>query len=681
MPWSALTSVWARTPDACWDPYLAWADARGFIGLEAALARCGQGSACAAPALRRVPVAFELVPPLPPASQGSAAYKQLRKEIWPPLAQVGTRFASSDVPIELLPLFLDPFVQQHLPRVELCLPVRTSAHPSDRKAFAAALKNPAPLPSASTGPQVFAAVIDDGCAFANAAFVRPGASGKAPLPRIERLWFQEDRHVGVKPAGIGFNKRDLAQALAAGWRAPRLDEAACYAALEAMLRARAGAAAANDWKACMRGSAAHGTHVLDVMAGNPNPLALRYRYGSKADVASSARMIFVQLPRAAVADTSGSSMTTNVFEALAYIGGVIGARGSVVVNLSYGALAGPHDGSTLLEEAIDHLHDSDERFRAIVLPAGNGYELRAHARVPARNDGRWHEMPLQLLPADPTDTFVELWYAPQGTEGRGDAVIDVELVAPDGSLSGPVALGECKVLRDCAGALPKAAVLHVKRPIAGGGKPMVLVAFAPSVTGDATLPTTRHGVWTIRVRNRGGQEIPVDAWIERDDSAFGSGRSRSQAAFLSEGVGIAPGHPHAASSPIERKATLNSFAHGARSLVAAGCSLRPVRLARYSASGPGRRGGWAGADLTAPCEHTPGTALLAAGTRSAQPAYMNGTSVAAAALSRQCINATAIGELPAPDPKPLDPPPGDHPGGIALPDPALRRGRGLLKPL
>jgi hypothetical protein len=130
---------------------------------------------------------------------------------------------------------------------------------------------------------------------------------------------------------------------------------------------------------------------------------------------------------------------------------------------------------------------------------------------------------------------------------------------------------------------------------------------------------------------------------------------------------------------------LNSFAHGEKPEVAGSYSLRSTvagepgdptqAVAHYSASGPGRKGVWKGPNVCAPSEESPAIGLLAAGTRSASPAYMNGTSVASAVLARQRIN----GAAPPPTRGVLDPG-GSHPGNVAYPDPVLRRGAGRLEP-
>jgi Subtilase family len=685
--WTNLVSrtldniCWPKLADRAIDPYIVWADATEFSSFDAAFKRANEDPRDALTD-RIVPILFELVWPESGAevTHASAAFTSLHASLAAAPVSVTKHFRTARVPLWALKYLFDPDLQKLIPRAELGVPTRT---PDNYRAIADLLSQPSST-DPSQVPVAYAAVIDDGCAFANAAFVVDRTYEK-PKSRFHRLWFQEDLRLFGK--GIGFSSSDIEAFLQDGWTAHRIDEAKCYASMDEYLQSvPGGRAIARDWRRQMRSPATHGTHVLDVMAGAPNPLAHpRYGYGERKDPATGAKLIFVQLPRAVVADTSGASMNVHVADALAYIRSVVHQQDQVVVNMSYGALAGPHDGSTLLESAIDEFLANHQHFRKMVLPAGNGYDSRTHARIDASSDGSWREIRLQLLPDDPTDTFVEIWYEPSpSSAGGATAVIDLEIRAPDGSSSGVVAAGEFKELPSLAcGKLPRAAIIHLRHPIAGDRKKrQALLALAATRTADTRRDVAPHGVWAVRIRNRGGLTVPVDAWIERDDSPFGSGRSRSQATFLSAGTEPAPAAPHAATYPISRQACLNSFAHGKRTTVVGGCALRPVQLAKYSASGPGRRGPDIGPNIVAPCEDTPGSGLLAAGTRSAMAVYMNGTSVASAAAARQYLNeVAACRKLPKPDGKVLLPKPNRHPEPIDYPDPKLRRGRGLLKPL
>ena len=97
------------------------------------------------------------------------------------------------------------------------------------------------------------------------------------------------------------------------------------------------------------------------------------------DAASLPDIVAVHLPRRGVADTSGSALKVQVLDALHYIVERAGPQADVVVNLSYGTMAGPHDGQHDPREAIDELVATARGRLTVVLPAGNSYEARCHA--------------------------------------------------------------------------------------------------------------------------------------------------------------------------------------------------------------------------------------------------------------------------------------------------------------
>jgi hypothetical protein len=688
MAWSNLNSRtfnvdWASTTGPAIDPYLLWADSTRLVGVRAALLRADELRVDFEKALpgALIPIAFEHAGPWSALLAALASHPRTTA-LAPPI-RFATRFGTWSVPVELLQLLYKAPLKHLFKRIELGLPTRAPG-----STYAQLLTKPDSIVVADA-KRVFAAVIDDGCAFANLAFLTTSGASPPRAARLARLWFQEDKTpVSSGNRFLGYSSTELDDFLNAAKQHGRLDESTAYAALEDDLRRRVSPAAADSWRKQTRLPATHGTHVLDVMAGTVNPLASQ-GFGREVDPSSAAPLIFVQLPHAAVEDTSGASMNVNVMEALTYIATAVPTTDDVVVNLSYGALAGPHDGTTLLEEAIDDYLVCNPHVVALTLPAGNGYDSCTHARRALPADKSVHEMQFSLLPCDPTDSFVEIWYSPEDSFLGGQATVVVEVLAPDGTSSGPVRLGQYVEWLPSAG-IPIASLLHVKSPTAGGGrKHMALLTMAATRPADPARGSAPHGRWTVRLTNEGTCDTVAYAWIERDDSSFGSGRSRSQATFCSEGTFPARGVRHGAVEPVARQSCMNSFAHGAKPWVAGGYVLQarvgmaetqPVQaLAAYSASGPGRefKGSHPGPNLCAPCERVPGLGLLAAGTRSVQRAYMNGTSVASAALGRQLVNEACGDKRPPPTPYVLDP---VSPHGKPYPPPQFRRGDGRLEP-
>src|SRR5207237_8947118 len=97
--------------------------------------------------------------------------------------------------------------------------------------------------------------------------------------------------------------------------------------------------------------AAHGTHVMDIACG----------LDPQDATATSPYLIGVQLPKWVTEETSGALLTPLVTAAIDYIlnrADLIAADENTgpipaVINLSYGTIAGPHDGTGALEAAID----------------------------------------------------------------------------------------------------------------------------------------------------------------------------------------------------------------------------------------------------------------------------------------------------------------------------------------
>ncbi|HET8645198.1 MAG TPA: S8 family serine peptidase, partial [Vicinamibacteria bacterium] len=163
------------------------------------------------------------------------------------------------------------------------------------------------------------------------------------------------------------------------------------------------------------GRGAHGTHVMDIAAGNGR-LA-----GSAPGLAPEAELVFVQLAARTPARCDlGDSM--RLLEAVDFVCGTAGAR-PWVANLSLGRTGGPHTGRSLVERALDAvLEEAPGRF--IAQSCGNYLDRHLHAEGWVRPGGvaalDWH-----LEPADLTPNELEVWYA-------GCDRFEVELQAPGG---------------------------------------------------------------------------------------------------------------------------------------------------------------------------------------------------------------------------------------------------------
>jgi hypothetical protein len=177
-----------------------------------------------------------------------------------------------------------------------------------------------------------------------------------------------------------------------------------------------------------------------------------------------------------------------------------------------------------------------------------------------------------------------------------------------------------------------------------------------------------YGEWRIEIQNAVASSTVVNAWCERDDPVFGNEAGPRQSQFTDH---------------IEKTGTLNSIAHGRRTIVVggydlhtAGASIEEGPISRMSATGPGR--GLSGRDrhpsvpgtaakrgpeVLAPCSLGFGDeGIAAAAVLTGDQVRLTGTSVAAAALTRYVVEAGfVVPKLCKPRPLPSIPGREPHP--------------------
>lgn len=178
---------------------------------------------------------------------------------------------------------------------------------------------------------------------------------------------------------------------------------------------------------------AHGTHVMDIAAGNGNGSGV-------PGMAPNADLIFVNVTHDRDPNTfedilkSSFGDSVTLLEALRYIFNKAGTR-PTVVNVSLGTNGGPHDGTTLVEQGIDALLNAAPN-RAVVIAASNSYDDGIHAAgtlsAGASHDLAWHVASPLSRPIE-----MELCYA-------GEDRFKVELFGPNGALLATVAPGETR---------------------------------------------------------------------------------------------------------------------------------------------------------------------------------------------------------------------------------------------
>ncbi len=624
LPKGGFTGIdWAK-PDATKgvDPYLVWAEADDFAGYG----------------LKKPPKWLPLLIELRP-NTSIAAFIAAASATWlkvPPVytstvAPVGLRYCTAQV----RPAFfkqIRPGGSLHflVKRVELGLPATTAGDKSTP---------PSKLPGQPPQPLLkgkVMGVIDGGLAFANANFLR---NGKA---RTKYFWRQDTKGVGRTPQQLGYGLEltaaDIDKSMQANTYNGLVDEDAVYKGFQL-------------WD--LEKSVNHGTHVVDLacgprtmlaqMAGAPPSIDAPPSWAPANDAASTCDIVAVQLDWQTVLDTSGGSMNVHIMDGLMYILSCCANDTKVATTISWGTLAGPHDGSSILEAAIDELIALKSGLLHVTVPAGNSYQSRTHANATlAKNETvvfHWHGQP-----GDATQNFLELWLPP-GANG-----LTIELKPPGNSALPPLAWGESKMWADHG--KPLCALIYPKAVATGTRGTCALIAVAPTFSFKDSTATAPCGVWQIKLTNTATASVTVDAYIERDDVAIGTNTGARQSYFEDKWYDTSGNpssfvdHPNNP-TPIRRSGNFNSISTGKKTLSVGGIRVAGPTWAHYSprkpdpdASRPSRPDVVKVPDTMIYSDYNPALlGLRGAGTRSSAVVRLVGTSGAAPQVTRKIFNA------------------------------------------
>ncbi len=665
LPRGRFTGIDWSTPGALdrSDPYLAWTETTGFSGFRDAYGRP------AAP--QWLPLLIELSADCTVADLVAAA-----DPAWLQVPRVyldlgdGLRFCT----VRARRGFFDALrpgrvLHDRVLRYDLGLPVGHHAralahHAADGQATATA--------PAQVGGKVLV-VIDNGLALAHADFLK----GTNHQTRVAAFWRQDETEgphgraaaspkpppldparTGPTPADLGYGheltRSAIQAAIAAHTLSGRVDEDALY----------------RHWQMWeLNHAAQHGTHVSSLAAG---PRVYTRTIGSEDsppdwqpanDDASHSSLLVAQLDWASVADSSGGALTVSVMDALAWSLARCAPQACVTINLSWGALAGPHNGSSMLEAGMAQLIAASGRDCHLVIPAGNAYQDRTHANAllegKPKHSGKGRscsEVTLhwRVHPDDQSQSFLELWFEDHEEAHRILDQLAIELTPPGSPTPLPaIELGQSRVWPSAAA--PEVAVLFPMQSALGHPGSCALIALAPTARWFKDAVITRAGVWQVRLSNHGQRPVLVDAYIERDDVAIGAADTGARQSWLDDrhydssgGLGGFIDHPDNPSL-VRRSGTFNDIASGAGTVSVGGIryfasTMDP--MARYSprspdpdASRPERLGVQKVPDRFAVSDdHATLWGVRSAGTRSAARVRLVGTSMAAPQVTRDRVN-------------------------------------------
>lgn len=532
---------------------------------------------------------------------------------------------------------------------------------------AAAPLGPAVPKRAGTARQIVG-FIDYGCAFAHRQFRAWTAGGPTLASRVLALWDQPGDSSNSEPAAsAGLTPPAWVVPPEFGYGVEWLRTAAGPGLGIDAYMAQFAAHGAIDEERCYRHAGyrgvdrpeAHGTYVMDLAVGHPDPLP-------GADVSAPPPdhdIVFVQLPRLKINRQEVTwLLRAQVLDAIGYIFGCARPDQPVTINLSYGSYAGPHDGSTMLERALDTAIAARRAQGGptdLVIAGGNAGGSRVHVAAPLSAGGPAVALTWSNPPGAPTDQFTEIWF-----DGPG-AGCEVRFAPPGQQVAAAtwVSAGGFQVLE--AEGRPVAMLVAPHMVGQSPTRRMVLFAVGPT-TGSAARPAAPYGDWTLEIRNRGSAPAHVQAWIERNDPVSTSADDPRQARFQGPMV-----------TPYD---TLNSLGHGRLPILVGGqvgdsgrvpgyCSRGSERtgpqgqlLPSLNMPGPGGvpRNGPEWLALSEESEADPGVAGAAVLGR--QQVRRSGTSVACAVATRYIVQQRARGVTGM-----VPPPPTRGSGEWALP--------------
>lgn len=649
------------------DAYLVWDLLTGFQR-HADLPATGDAKTRAA-AERWLPLVAELASPPEPVLAEMAQAEPATQ--MPALARLLSRWAgpaglsaiqTGIVPESMIPVLAAALAEGRLQRFQLGAPC---AAPS------AAPMEPAPaspdwLPA---GPLHTLGIIDDGCCVAHQDY--RGAQGQS---RLLWLWDQTPD----APAGSHW-RRHAAGYAGQGWAVGygmELSNPRIVALLQDPRYRQLGEAGERAFYAALERPQwgppdhSHGARVMHLLAGPaqapagpavPTAAVRQAPTYPGALAAASLPIIFVQLPAQTIADTSGDSLAMHVIDGARYVVGRTrdaaagAAEWASTLNISLGGIAGPHDGSSLAEQALDELA-ADARVR-VVVSAGNAADRqRIHAQrsVARATPGDFF---IDLPAAQAQDSFIE-WWLPDAGEQAGAWQISVTPPGADASVAA-VDAGQVASLRDGSGE-PIACLVFARQVAQGLNGTLALLALAPTAVArpaGATLPRAAAppGVWQVQLRCSAETPAEVHAWIERDDVLIGE-RQPQRTRFEFDARQPRDGQY------VNDQFTLSTLAQG-RLVIAVGASVQSSNaMAPYSSRGPCR-----GQPLRDPLLHyAPGDrspsqpGVLVPGFYSGQVAAIGGTSAAAPQVARRLVEtgsamAADAATMTGPDGQPLAP--------------------------
>jgi subtilisin family serine protease len=319
--------------------------------------------------------------------------------------------------------------------------------------------------SSFRGRGCIVAALDFGLDFAHPNFLNPDGT-----TRLMAFWDQGAAYDPAHPNRFGYGRQHSPAEINAALRAADPYRALGYSPQRSDT-----------------GKGSHGTHTLDIAAGNGRAA------GSRPGAASEAGLMFAHLSTRRLGTSENLGDSVRLLEALDWVDEM--ARGRPwAVNLSVGSTAGSHDGTSPVEQGMHELLRGGEG-KAIIQSGGN-YRLADLAVHGHLDDGEYRDLNWIIDPADTTPNEVDAWYS-----GKDRFV--VALRPPHGADFLRVGLGEVAAI--VHGGAVVGRIYHRKNDPNNGDNHVAIFLYA----------NAPPGTWTLRLAGDYVINGRYHAWIER----------------------------------------------------------------------------------------------------------------------------------------------------------------------
>ena len=392
----------------------------------------------------------------------------------------------------------------------------------------------------------------------------------------------------------------------------------------------------------------HGGQMLDIAAGQ-DP-------GASAGTRNP--ILAVELPAQLIARANGFLFEPYVKSAMNWIWlemqtnpDLVGRRRSVVLNYSFGDFVGRHDGSDVLDADFQLRLDRAE-FDLISVPAGNGFLRDIHARITPADLAHSTELEMWVQPDTRSVTLLQIWMD-QSHSGPLPFRLDIQPPRATQAPTGPLRSETSQALRGADGEVLGRVFVQNRRPphplpegLSADMRTCVTLALRPTGAADQPGPFAPCGRWRLTFacapEAKPEDSGTLNLWIERNDSVEGFPQRGRQAYFdHADHIWMDPetGRPEETldgPSPVRRDGSIGANTASRGVIVAAAFegARSPHRPAIYSGAGRSVPGAAQPTLSAVAGDSAARRNLLAAGTSSGVTRAIDGTSAAAALVTR-----------------------------------------------